>query len=189
MLLLSFDHYQAPAKKIAKELGIPFSLINTHKFPDGESLVQLPEPLPEKIIFCQTFDFPNDKLIEIFIAAQAARQQGVKDITLIAPYLCYMRQDKAFQPGQAVSQKIIGPFLADIFDHIITVDPHLHRIKTLKEAMPTQTAVALTAAQELGNFVKNRFQDAVFVGPDEESEQWVSVVAQPGGNDFLVASK
>lgn len=189
MLLLSFDHYQAPAENLAKLLGIPYKKIELHRFPDGESLVQLPADLPKKLIICQTFDFPNDKLIELYIAAQSARQQGVEEITLVAPYLCYMRQDIAFKPGQAVTQKIIGPFLASTFDNIITVDPHLHRIKTLDEAIPTKAAVSLTAANELGKFVVDRFKDAVFIGPDEESEQWVSVVAQPGGNDVVVATK
>lgn len=189
MLLLSFDNYEAPAKRLAEALNIEFDKIHSHRFPDGESLIKLPTNLPSKVIICQTLDFPNEKLVDLFIAAKSARDNGVEEIILVAPYLCYMRQDKAFEPGQAVSQRIIGPFLAQVFDHIVTVDPHLHRISSLEEAIPTQSAVALTAAHDLGEYVKGRYSNAVFVGPDEESRQWVSVVAKPANADYVVATK
>lgn len=189
MITLSFEDYAGPAQKLAKALNTEYAQIKRHRFPDGESLVQIPAKLPKRILICQTFNFPNDKLIELYLAVKTARQQGVEEIILVAPYLCYMRQDKAFEPGQAVSQQVIGPFLGELVDHIITVDPHLHRIQSLNEAIPTQTAISLTAANLLGEFVKSRFQDAVFVGPDEESAQWVSVVAAPGNFEYVVARK
>lgn len=189
MVVLSFENYQAEAENLAAALGLQHQTIERRHFPDGESLIELPSELPETIIICQTLNFPNEKLIDLYIAAKAARQQNVSKIILVAPYLCYMRQDKAFHPGQAVSQKIIGDLIAQCCDHLITVDPHLHRIKTLDEAIPTKNAVSLTAAGELGNFISKRYQDAVFVGPDEESEQWVSVVAKSADCDFVVAAK
>jgi hypothetical protein len=33
-----------------------------------------------------------------------------------------------FNPGEVVSQRVVGRFLADLFDAVITVDPHLHRV-------------------------------------------------------------
>ena len=53
----------------------------------------------------------------------------------MAPYLAYMRQDIAFVPGEAVSQRIVEHFLASLFDAVITVGPHLHRITTLDVAV------------------------------------------------------
>ena len=70
MLLLSFDNYEAPAKRLADLLNIKFDKIHLHRFPDGESLIKLPTELPAKIIICQTLDFPNDKLVDLFIAAK-----------------------------------------------------------------------------------------------------------------------
>ncbi|MCG8315537.1 MAG: ribose-phosphate diphosphokinase [Pseudomonadales bacterium] len=189
MIVLSFDDYHPQAQTLAAELGTNHQGIKLHRFPDGESLVQIPADLPSSIIICQSLHFPNNKLMELYLAVKTAKAQGVKEIILVAPYLCYMRQDIAFKAGQAVSQKIIGAFLGELFDKVITVDPHLHRINKLEQAIPNTSAIALTAAEELGNYVRNRFQNAVFLGPDEESHQWVSVVAQPGNNDFAVATK
>lgn len=187
--ILSFDNYQHQARRLARALDCPHTRIELHRFPDGESRVQLPPITENHLVFCQSLDFPNDKLIELCLAAKTARAQGATRLTLVAPYLCYMRQDKAFAPGQAVSQQIIGALLADLFDDVITVDPHLHRISRLEQAIPCKNAIALTAAGLLGEFVRNRFDNAVFIGPDEESEQWVKVVAGPGKVDYVVASK
>ncbi len=56
----------------------------------------------------------------------------------MTPYLAYMRQDIAFHPGEAISQRIIGALLAQTFDAVITVDAHLHRIDHLSQAMPVK---------------------------------------------------
>ena len=108
---------------------------------------------------------------------------------MIIPYLCYMRQDKAFHYGESISQAIIGHFLSELCDRLITVDAHLHRVSDLQQVVPVQQAVNLTAAKSVGEFIANKFQDAVLLGPDSESEQWVSAAAAPGSLDYLIASK
>ena len=110
-------------------------------------------------------------------------------MTLVAPYLCYMRQDKAFHPGEAVSQRIIGRFLADLFDNVITVDPHLHRIRHLKQAVPASCALSLTATSLMAEFLKGRVDDPILIGPDSEAEQWVSSVATPNHWAFGICNK
>jgi ribose-phosphate pyrophosphokinase len=151
--------------------------IQRHRFPDGEIKLQLPASLPERCVLLRTLDRPNDKLIELLLAAGAARTLGVRSLTLVAPYLAYMRQDAAFAPGEAVSQRIVGGFLAGLFDALITVDPHLHRVATLQEAVPVARAVALTGAHLLSDLVAERRPQALLIGPDAESAQWVAEAA------------
>jgi ribose-phosphate pyrophosphokinase len=108
---------------------------------------------------------------------------------LIAPYLAYMRQDMAFMPGEAVSQRIVGSFLADLFDAVITVDPHLHRIQHLDEAIPVSRTVVLSGAPLLADLIAQRRPQALLVGPDEESAQWVAQAAARHGFDHAVCRK
>ena len=189
MLVLSFADFLPQAQRLANRLGTALEVINLHRFPDGESLVQLPSLLPEHLLICRSLDQPNDKLIELLLCARTARESGVKRITLVAPYLCYMRQDIANNPGEAVSQRIIGKMLADLFDDVITVDPHLHRIAKLNAAIPLQNAIALTAAVEIGAFLKQQLDTAILLGPDSESEQWVSNIATKIGFEYAIADK
>ncbi len=188
-MLLGFSDYESQGRRLADALGMPFALVAIHRFPDGESKVTLPSPLPERVVLCRSLDAPNDKLIELMLCAETARAMGAKRVALVAPYLCYMRQDIAFHPGEAVSQKIVGKFLAGLFDAVITVDPHLHRIARLEQAIPHGQALALTAAPAMTEFLAHHITSPMLIGPDGESEQWVRAIAEPAGLDFAVATK
>ncbi len=188
-LVLGFPEYTAQASALAQALGADYRLIYVHRFPDGESRLRLPATLPDDVIFCRSLNRPNDKLVELLLAVETARSIGAKRCTLVAPYLCYMRQDKAFHPGEAVSQRIIGRFLGTHFDTLITVDPHLHRARRLEDAVPNTGAVSLGAASLMGDFLGKAEKSIFLLGPDSESEQWVRGIAEPIGLDFGVAQK
>jgi ribose-phosphate pyrophosphokinase len=80
-----------------------------------------------------------------------------------------MRQAEAFRTGEAISQRIVGNFLAGLFDTLVTVDPHLHRVHSLAEAVPVRRAVAASAAPAMGAFLATRTGHPLLVGPDAES--------------------
>ena len=189
MQILGFSEYKQASQRLAERLSVDWVEVYVHHFPDAESLVRLPVDLSEHIVICRSLNQPNDKLIELLLTVKTARESGVKRVTLVAPYLCYMRQDIANQPGEAVSQRIIGQLLADLFDDVITVDPHLHRISRLEQAVPVSNAISLTAGEAIADFLKKRLKQAVLFGPDEESEQWVRAIAEKTGFDYAVAHK
>jgi ribose-phosphate pyrophosphokinase len=189
MMILAFPDYLSQAQRLAVRLDVPLIKAVLHHFPDGESLVRLPPSLPEHLIVCRSLNQPNDKLIELLLCATTARELGVTRLTLVAPYLSYMRQDIANRPGEAVSQRIIGKLLAELFDDVLTVDPHLHRISSLTQAIPIKNAISLTAADEIGFFLKQQFEQALLLGPDSESEQWVAAIAGNIGFDYAIADK
>ncbi|MBT8147212.1 MAG: ribose-phosphate diphosphokinase [Gammaproteobacteria bacterium] len=187
-MLLGFSDYREQASALAVKLGMAYKEATIHRFPDGESKVTLPPNLPENLIICRSLNDPNSKLVELLLAARTARELGARHLTLVAPYLCYMRQDIAFRPGEAVSQKIIGNFLASLFDALITVDPHLHRIARLNEAVPLQQSEALSAAPLIAEFL-TRQNNPLLIGPDSESLQWVRSIAELCDFGYGVASK
>ena len=189
MLILAFPDYLSQTQRLAVWLDAPLVEVVLHHFPDGESLIRLPPSLPEHVIVCRSLNQPNDKLIELLLCATTARELGAKRLTLVSPYLSYMRQDIANQPGEAVSQRIVGKLLADLFDDVLTVDPHLHRISSLTQAIPIKNAISLTAANEIGIFLKQQFKHALLLGPDSESEQWVGAIADSIGFDYAIADK
>jgi len=189
LAVLAFPEYAVPAERLARTLDAPCLAVDIHRFPDGESRVRIPAGLPPHIVMCRSLFDPNHKLVELILAAAAAREAGCRQLTLAAPYLCYMRQDIAFQPGDAVSQRIIGELLSRYVDAVVTVDPHLHRIHDLYQAVPARRALALSAAAPMGAFLCGRNDGALLLGPDAESEQWVSAIASEAQLDFGVATK
>lgn len=174
---------------LAAALGIGFAPVGLHQFPDGESLVQVNAAMARGCaLLFRSLDDPNAKLIELLLAAAALRDNGADRVILVAPYLAYMRQDTAFAPGQAVSQRVVGNLLAGHFDAVLTVDPHLHRIAALDEIMPGIAAVSISAASLLADALGSD-RDTVLAGPDAESRPWVEAIARPLGLPVLVGTK
>jgi ribose-phosphate pyrophosphokinase len=188
-VILSFPQYQSQARQLADSLGLPFAVADIHHFPDQESRVTLPLiSIEHTIVYCG-LEHPNNKLIELLLMVETLREYGCNKTSLVAPYLCYMRQDIAFNEGEAVSQKIIGQYLANLFDNLITVDAHLHRSKSLELVFPGTNAIHISAAPLFGDFLKQQNIQALLLGPDEESQQWVQQIAEPCALAFAAASK
>jgi ribose-phosphate pyrophosphokinase len=188
-LLLHFIEDLSSASAIAAAAGFNHAAIERHRFPDGELKLRLPTKLPARVTLLRTLDNPNEKLVELMLVARTARTLGAHHVTLVAPYLAYMRQDIAFQPGEVVSQRVVGRFLAELFDAVITVDPHLHRVATLAEAVPVAQATVLSGAPLLADLIAKHYQRPLLVGPDEESAQWVAQAAARHGFDHAVCHK
>jgi len=189
LLVLGFPEYAEQANRLAGALDSACEIVDIHRFPDGESRVRLPDKVPAHVVLCRSLNQPNDKLVELMLAARTARDLGARALTLVAPYLCYMRQDIAFAPGEAVSQAIIGEWLGGLFDRVVTVDPHLHRTPDLAAVLPGAEAVALSAAPAMSDYLKHLPDSPLLIGPDDEARQWVRRIAELAGADFAVASK
>lgn len=187
--LLYFEDETHAALRLAEAADLVPHRVQRHRFPDGEIQLTLPTRLPPRVVLLRSLHQPNDKLTELLLAAPTARQLGAKHLCLVAPYLAYMRQDMAFAPGQAISQRIVGAWLATLFDAVITVDPHLHRVATLAEAVPARQAITLSAAPLLGDWIAQHRPGAFLLGPDSESAQWVTQAAAAHGLKHAVCSK
>ncbi len=174
---------------MADAAGVDCACVTLHRFPDGESLVRVPDRLPSRVVVYRSMDRPNDKLVELMLCAAACRDHGAVELSLAAPYLCYMRQDIAFRSGEAVSQRVVGRWLGTLFDRVITVDPHLHRVDELQQALPGVTAIALSASTEVARFLGGLGERLLLVGPDQESAQWVEPIAEKTGMPWVVATK
>jgi len=186
-MLLHFDDERDYAARLATAAGLPLAPIERHRFPDGELKLRLPTPLPAHVVLLRSLHRPNEKLVELLLAARTARELGARHLTLVAPYLGYMRQDMAFVPGEAVSQRVVGCWLAELFDAVVTIDPHLHRVGSLKEAVPAGTAIALSAAPLIGGSFSTT--GVLMLGPDAEAEPWVRAAAAAAGSDSALCRK
>ena len=164
-------------------------VLSQRQFPDGESYVRLLSDVKARDVgmLC-TLDRPDTKALALLYAASAARDGGARSIGLVAPYLAYMRQDKAFHPGEAVTSRTFANLLSEAFDWIVTVDPHLHRFRTLDEIY-TVPSFTVPAAGPVGEWIRANVEQPVIIGPDEESGQWVEQIARVAGAPATVLRK
>ncbi len=178
------------AQSLAKRLKTIYSPLTISSFPDGDIYLKYNVDVKgQVVVIVQSFQPNSNKsLFNVIFAAETAKDLGAKKVILVAPYLAYMRQDKRFNPGEAVNSRIMAKLLNSCVDELITVDPHLHRYKSLEEIF-TIKATNLTADQLIAYYIKAKLNKVVILGPDWESYQWAETVAKQIGVEASVLEK
>jgi ribose-phosphate pyrophosphokinase len=188
-ILLALPGNEELAKALTEKLKAETGELTVRRFPDGESYVRiLSDVKGKKVVLVCSLHQPDEKLLPLYFLSNVAKDLGAKCTCLVAPYLAYMRQDKIFHEGEGVTSKYFAHLVSGFADSLMTVDPHLHRISSLGEVYSIPTKV-VHAAGAISEWIKKHIDNPVLVGPDSESEQWVSEVAKNAEAPFLVLEK
>lgn len=189
MLIFGMHSNEAMAAGIARSLDATLAMIVTRHFPDGETWLRYAtDPRDHDVAIVCTLDRPDDKFLPLLFAAQTARELGARRIGLVAPYLAYMRQDQRFHPGEAVTSRCLAQAISGTFDWLVTVDPHLHRQHSLSGIYTIPVRIG-HAAPRIAAWIAKNVQNPILIGPDQESVQWVSAIAETANIPFLVLEK
>lgn len=188
-LIYALPGNEAFAGAVAGHLAAETGHLETRTFPDGETYLRLlTDPMDREVILVCTLDRPDAKLAPLIFAADTARSLGARRVGLVAPYLCYLRQDRRFHSGEAITSTSFGRILSASFDWLTTVDPHLHRYASLGEVYTLASRV-VAAAPRLAYWIARTVPNPVLIGPDAESQQWVAEVAKLAGAPWQVLEK
>lgn len=188
LTLVTFPEAEPFASELGDALKHPIVTLTRHRFPDRETLIQVPATPAKHAVLVDSLVDPNPKLFELLLAADALRRAGAQRVSLVAPYLPYMRQDRVFHSGEPISQLVLGRLLSQSFDHVVTVEPHLHRIASLDEAFSCE-ATAVEATEPIAAWIRRASENALIIGPDAESQRWVRRIANRVGVPWAVAEK
>ncbi|MEX2131566.1 MAG: ribose-phosphate diphosphokinase [Pseudohongiellaceae bacterium] len=160
----------------------------TRYFPDGESYLRIETQVEQRqCIILANLAHPNEKFLPLAFMASTLKELGAESVGLVAPYLSYMRQDRRFEAGEAVTSRIFATLLSQQIDWFVTVDPHLHRVHSLQEIYTVPSTV-VEGAPIIGKWLRS-LHDVFLVGPDSESEQWVSQISAQSGHPFVIGEK
>lgn len=190
MLIVSCSHGKHLGNAIAKKLGKKHLALIVDKFPDDELHIRFVSKLRNKdVVLVQSF-YKNvsDCIVEVIFAAKTARDLGARKVTLVAPYFPYMRQDKRFHKGEAVSQRVIAGLMDKYFDAVYIMDPHLHRKNKLSNIFKIKS-IRLTANPLIADYIEKNIKNPVIIGPDEESYKWAKSVAEMLGIESRILKK
>jgi len=187
--ILAYPGNEALARSLADRAGGEVVPLEFRHFPDGETYLRVKGVVAGRtVVVACGLDGPNEKAMGLFLLASTLRDLGAKRILLAAPYLGYMRQDRPFLDGEGVSARYFSRFLSTFLDGLVTVDPHLHRIRRLEDVY-TIPAKVVAAAPAISAWLAGNVNRPVLIGPDAESEQWVSQVAAGAQCPFIVLEK
>lgn len=175
-------------KELAASLGNAGTWEWRH-FPDGESYVRvLSEVRNKNVTILCSLNRPDEKFLPLLFLARTLRELGAAKITLIAPYLGYMRQDTQFKDGEAVTADIFASLLSPHMDVLVTIDPHLHRHHRMSEIYHCESKI-ISASPLMAEWIKHNIESALLIGPDSESEQWVKEVAATVSAPYVILEK
>jgi ribose-phosphate pyrophosphokinase len=187
LLLVPWTH--PLAAPLLAALGATPGEVEVRRFPDGESHVRLvTSPAGRDVVVLASLDHPDDKLVALVLLCATARELGARSLRLVAPYLGYLRQDRRFREGEAVSARVFPRLLGPWIDALVTVDPHLHRVHDLAEVYDVPCRV-VRAAPAIAAWIADHVDRPLIVGPDSESAQWVEDVASRAGAPWIVLEK
>ena len=188
-VVLPAPGHEALASRLARHLAAEPGVVESRRFPDGETYVRLATDVTDAtVIIAASLRDPDPQLPALLFMADAARELGAKRVGLAAPYLAYMRQDRRFLAGEAVTSRSFAAVLSHAFDWIATVDPHLHRLSSL-DAIYSIPAAVVHAAPRLSAWIQRHVPDPIVIGPDSESRQWAEEVATAAGAELAVLEK
>jgi len=188
-LILTLPQSQALAVRVGELAGMPLGAVEARQFPDGETYLRIDADCAEKtIVIVCTLDRPDDKLLPLVFLADTARRLGAVRVGLVVPYLAYLRQDRPFRPGEAVTSQTFAALLSRYVDWLVTVDPHLHRYRALDQIYPVPNRV-VHAAPAVAEWIATHVDRPLLVGPDEESLQWVADISSRARAPHIVMKK
>jgi ribose-phosphate pyrophosphokinase len=188
-IVFFFPNYERLAKNLVAKNNFELGSLTFKHFPEQESYIKLNSSVKNKeVILICGLENADQKIMALMFFSKTTKDLGATKIKLIAPYLGYMRMDKRFNDGEAITSNIFAEFLSAQVDELITIDPHLHRHKTLEEiySIPCKT---LHAFDPIAAWIADNVKNPILIGPDSESEQWVSKIAQKSDAPFVVLEK
>jgi ribose-phosphate pyrophosphokinase len=103
----------------------------------------------------------------------------------------YLLVQSIFLPFNAKVDPKASKELADTIraaDWVVTVDPHLHRIRSLGDVF-TVPAEAVHSAPLMGEWIRTQVRMPLILGPDAESMQWVASIARLAQAPYAVLAK
>lgn len=189
-ILFSLPGNMELTQLLAKQLMLGIGKAEIRSFPDRETYIRIDSEMNDKtaILICSLND-PNPKVVPLLFMARTLRDLGAKKLCLVSPYLPYMRQDKQFHAGEAITAVLFAQLISSYFDCMMTIDPHLHRIHKLSEVYSLSGLLTLHATKKISDWIVNHVSYPVLIGPDAESKQWVSEIADYHKLPFIIGEK
>ena len=159
------------AEDICKYLHIPVGKMETIKFKNDNTFIQIKETVREQDVYIIQTTMPpvNERVMDLLIAIDALKRASAKNINVVLPYYIYSRSDKKDQPRVPVTAKLMAQLLeAAGATRVITCDLHNPAI----QAYFNINCIRLSAQNLLQTYFKNKnLKDMVIVATDAGSSK------------------
>lgn len=159
-------------KEICESLNLPLGKIETMKFKNDNTFVQLGETVRDQDVYLvQTTTPPvNERVMEMLISVDAAKRASAKRITVVLPYYLYSRSDKKDQPRIPITAKLMAQLIEIAgADRVMSCDLHNSAIQAYFNDINCDRLSAQILLQEY--FKSKKLDDMVIVATDAGSSK------------------
>ncbi len=180
------------AEAVVAKLGIALGDLKIEKFANGEIYARY----AESVRGCDVFiiqsvsgEHLNDMLMEVLVAADAAKRASARSVTAVITHYAYARQDRKAQPREPITARLVANlYEAAGIDRIITVDLHQGQIQGFFD-FPVNHLTALPLFVEYYSAKGFDMNNTVVVSPDVGRAKASKRLADMLGCDLAVAHK
>ena len=164
------------------DTSIDFHTVSYKKFSRGEVLPTIQKNVRLKRVYL-FYDFSGDSCHDAFVlqlTVSALQGAGASSITLVMPYMPFMRQDRKSKPREPISAQdfIQGYERFEKVERTITLDIHADQTQAAFERRSDLLPGHVIFLPWIQEHFCNRLNDVVIVGPDAGSEKRVSQIAK-----------
>ena len=159
------------SERIANNLNLPLGNVKTKTFADGETQIKVEESLRgDHIVLIQPTCPPvNDTFMELCIIVDALSNASAEKITIVLPYMGYLRQDKKDAPRDPITAKLVCQFIEVAgADRVMIMDPHFEQVTGYFDKTKTKCDL-LYGGKLIGDYCKSigwTGDDVMVVSPD-----------------------
>ncbi|MCK9581122.1 MAG: ribose-phosphate diphosphokinase [Methanoregula sp.] len=176
MKVISTEHSQVLATRVARALDVKLVDVKYSRFPDGEHYLQTGELDDETIIIGSVTD--NDALVQLLLLIDACSESRCH---LVIPYMAYARQDKQFKKGEPLSARAVARALGSGVCDVTTVN--IHDPTVLQHfSVPARN---ISIAKDIGSYLQALdLKNPLILAPDDGALKFAEGVASVGGWEF-----
>jgi len=176
MLVFGGSRSTSLAWDVSKSLGCEIGKSEVRKFPDGETYVKLESKVSGVECAVVQSVRSNDDLVELMLMLDALMDCNATQVHAVMPYLAYMRQDKRFTPGEALSAKTVLKLIHELADSITTVNCHF--LSAGGQSVYNHVGfMNLDAMPHLARHIGEKVEKPIFIAPDKGSLGYAKAAA------------
>lgn len=156
---------------VKQGIKIEMAVIGYTAFANGEGKPLIPFSVRRHEVYL-LWDFhpnPNEQLIRLYLTCMALHLSSVASISLILPYLPYMRQDRKAEGREPISARHIADLLelCPKVTNILTLDLHADQEQGFFKNPLDNLPGALVFAQHFRELYQGKYDQLVAISTDE----------------------
>lgn len=168
-------------KGLIQKRSINYCKVAYRKFSHGEVLPRIQGNVRTTHVYL-FYDFNGDAARDAFVlllTLSALQDAGAEKITVVAPFLPFLRQDRKDRSRVPISAKVLIQIMTgfDSVKHVITLDMHSEQMEAVFSRAPDHLPGHVVFKPWIEEQFGGRLDEVVIVGPDFGSEKRVERLA------------